>query len=246
MGFFSFLSGKSKQDDAGIEPIFVDFHSHLLPGIDDGCQTMEETLDNIEELKKQGIKRIITTPHIFNELYPNTPEIIRGKLNEVRKALRENKIDVEIEATAEYYLDEWFIKNYKTMELLTIKGKYLLVETNYIDRPYFLEQILFDLQTSGYRVIFAHPERYNYLIQDFRQFHELFDTGILFQCNLLSFTGYYSPRVQKAAEYLLKHKMIHMVGSDTHKMRHTATITKFKQSKEYRNLLRLNLLNNSL
>ncbi|NUM32618.1 MAG: capsular biosynthesis protein [Bacteroidetes bacterium] len=226
--------------------IFVDFHSHLLPGIDDGCATLDESVENILELQSQGIKKIITTPHIFSEAYPNTPEIINEKLELLKSVLAEKKIEIEITAAAEYYLDEWFCKNYKNLKLLTIKENHLLVETNYMEKPYFMEQILFDLQLDGYKIILAHPERYNYLLNDFRQFDKFFDTGILFQCNLLSFTGYYSPQIKKAALHLLKNKMIHLVGSDIHKLRHTKAISAFKKTNEYSELLNLGLMNNEL
>ncbi len=246
MGFLDFFKSKPKFAAEPDRSMWVDFHSHLLPGLDDGCKTIENSLENIRELQYQGIKRIITTPHIFKELYPNTPEIIREKLTFLKNALVENNINIEIEATAEYYLDEWFCNNFQSMELLTMKGNYILVETNYMERPHFLEQIIFDLQTSGYKVILAHPERYNYLINNYQTFHTLHDSGVLFQCNLLSFTGYYSPQIKSAAQYLLKKKMIHMVGSDIHKIRHSETLTKFKKSNEYQELLKLDLLNNSL
>ncbi|MCB9251904.1 MAG: capsular biosynthesis protein [Flavobacteriales bacterium] len=245
MGIFDFFKS-DKPNEIADTTLKVDFHSHLLPGIDDGCQTMEDTLENIRELQSQGIEKILTTPHIFKELYPNTPEIIREKLELVRKTLKDNDLQIEIHAAAEYYLDEWFIQNFKNMEILTIKDKYILVETNYMERPHFLQEILFELQISGYKVILAHPERYNYLLSDFRQFEDLFNTGVLFQCNLLSFTGYYSPVIKKAAHYLLKNKMVHMVGSDIHKIKHSKTIGQFKKTKEYKDLMKLNLLNNSL
>ena len=246
MGLFDFLKSRPKFADEPDKSIWVDFHSHLLPGIDDGCKTIEDTILNIRELEYQGIKKIITTPHIFKELYPNTPQIIREKLDIVKKALIDNNIKIEIEAAAEYYLDEWFCQNYDKMELLTLFDKHILVETNYMDRPPFLEQIFFDLQTSGYKVIFAHPERYNYLLNNYEAFHTFYDAGILFQCNLLSFTGYYSPQIKKAAQYLLKNKMIHLVGSDIHKIRHSQTISQFKKSKDYLELMKLDLLNNQL
>lgn len=246
MGIFDIFKSKPKFSAEPDRSMWVDFHSHLLPGIDDGCKTINDSLENIRGLQHQGVKRIITTPHIFNELYPNTPDIIREKLALLKKALVENNMDIEIEAAAEYYLDEWFCQNYRSMELLTLSGNHILVETNYMDRPHFLEQIFFDLQTSGYKVIFAHPERYNYLLNNYNAFHKLHDSGILFQCNLLSFTGYYSPQIKKAAEYLLKHKMIHLVGSDIHKIKHTQTITHLKKSQTYQELLKLDLLNNSL
>lgn len=244
--FLNFFNGKPKLASEPDRSHWVDFHSHLLPGIDDGCKTIEDSIENIRELQYQGVKRIITTPHIFKELYPNTPEIIREKLIHVKTALIQNNISIEMEAAAEYYLDEWFCQNFQTMDLLTFKGNHLLVETNYMDRPHFLEQIFFDLQTSGYKVVFAHPERYNYLLNNYDAFHRLYDNGILFQCNLLSFTGYYSPQIKKAAHYLLKNKMISMVGSDIHRINHARVITEFKKTKDYQALMKLNLLNNSL
>ena len=209
MGFLDFFKSKPKFAAEPDRSMWVDFHSHLLPGLDDGCKTIENSLENIRELQYQGIKRIITTPHIFKELYPNTPEIIREKLTFLKNALVENNINIEIEATAEYYLDEWFCNNFQSMELLTMKGNYIL-------------------------------------INNYQTFHTLHDSGVLFQCNLLSFTGYYSPQIKSAAQYLLKKKMIHMVGSDIHKIRHSETLTKFKRSNEYQELLKLDLLNNSL
>lgn len=248
MGFLNFFKKNNDNTPAvsEVEEIHVDFHSHLLPDIDDGCSNLEESVENIIELKNQGISKIITTPHIFNQVYPNTPEIIEEKLILLKDKLNVLNIEIEINAAAEYYLDEWFCNYFDKIKLLTVGNNHLLVETNYMEKPPFLEQILFDLQTSGYKIIFAHPERYNYLLNDFSLFDRLFDTGILFQCNLLSFTGYYSPQIKKAAMYLLKKRMIHLVGSDIHKIKHTLEISKFKNTHEYKEILKLGMLNNSL
>lgn len=247
MGFLDIFK-KNKDLPVGEHflPITVDFHSHLLPGIDDGCSNVEESIENILELKKQGITKIITTPHIFSEAYPSTPEIIIEKLHFLKEKLIEKGIEIELQAAAEYYLDDWFCKNFEKIDLLTIGDNYILVETNYMEKPHFLTQILFDLQTCGYRIILAHPERYNYLLNDYEMFGKLFDTGILFQCNLLSFTGYYSPQIKKAANYLLKNKMIHLVGSDIHKIRHTKAISEFKKTHQYAQIIKLGMLNNTL
>ncbi len=230
----------------------VDVHSHLLPGIDDGAKTLDDSLDMIERMSNNGIRKIITTPHIMYEYYRNTPEIIRQKLEFVQEAVAEKGIQVELRAAAEYYLDDAFIEMVQSKApLLCIGEKKVLVETNYIQAHPQLEQVFFDLKINGYQPVFAHPERYSYMVgrndkETLARYRKIFDTGILFQMNLLSFTGYYGPQIKKVAELLLKEGMLHLVGSDAHRMEHVRIINQMKQTKLFERITAVELQNNSL
>jgi protein-tyrosine phosphatase len=230
----------------------VDVHSHLLPGIDDGAKTLEDTLDMIERKCRFGMRKIITTPHIMYEFYRNTPEIIHQKLEFVREALKERGMAVQLEAAAEYYIDDAFISMVKNKEpLLTFGNKHILVETNYIQsHPQFL-QVVFDLKIQGYNPVFAHPERYAYLSrtrdkETLALYQRIFDSGALFQLNLLSFAGYYGPQIKHTAELLLKEGMIHMVGSDAHKIEHVRIINAMKERRLFERIMAADLMNNQL
>jgi len=198
----------------------VDLHSHLIPGIDDGAQDMEDSLELIQGLHDLGYRKLITTPHIMNDLYPNSPEVIRGGLRNVREALREAGIDVEIEAAAEYLLDEGFTQKLQAGNLLTLPGKRVLVEMSFISAPPTLNDMLFQLQTKGYRPVMAHPERYLYYAQDFDHFRRLKELGCELQVNLLSLTGYYGKPEKKTAQRLLKEGLVDFLGTDLHHIRH--------------------------
>jgi tyrosine-protein phosphatase YwqE len=236
---------KPKLSSQSDKSLMVDFHSHLLPGIDDGCNNITQSLEIVRELQKQGVKHIITTPHIIQGLYPNTPEIIGRKKKDLEKAMAEEGIDISLEAAAEYYLDEWFMEQMKENRgFLTFAGRHILIETNYIEKPHFLEAAIFNLNVEKYSIVFAHPERYHYLLKDFGQFERLHDSGVLFQLNLMSLTGHYGPQVLKAANYLLNKGLVDLVGSDIHKIEHARMISHLKRTESYRKLEPERWLNN--
>ena len=195
-------------------------HAHWLPGIDDGAETMEQSLAMIRRLGELGYRKLIATPHVMADLYPNTSATIRGKLEEVRAAAREAGIDTELDAAAEYLLDEGFAAKIKSGELLTLPGRRVLVELSFIAPPPNLDQTLFQLQTAGYRPILAHPERYLYYHTRFAAYEELHSRGIVLQVNLLSLTGYYGSSIQKIAQRLIKKNLVDFIGTDAHHDRH--------------------------
>ncbi|MBX9851280.1 MAG: capsular biosynthesis protein [Cytophagaceae bacterium] len=222
-------------------------HSHVLPGIDDGAGNLDDSLQIIEEFIALGYKKIITTPHIMGDFFKNTPEIINSKLAELRAVLQKQKIEFEVEAAAEYYLDEWFMSHIqKEKPLLTFGDRYVLFETSYINESAYLTEAVFHLRSMEYRPVLAHPERYTYLYQDFKKFKEIYDKGVLFQVNLNSFSGYYSEGAKKFAIKLLENNMIDFAGSDCHGARHMQALKKTRQTKEYQKLLASKILNNTL
>ncbi|WP_432671672.1 tyrosine-protein phosphatase [Flavobacterium sp. SM2513] len=198
----------------------VDFHSHLLFGIDDGAKTFQETLHLTKSLMNFGIKQIITTPHIMQHVWDNTSEGIIERKNEVNALLLEEGIDISFHAAAEYLMDDNFVQLFKKQKLLTLKENYVLVEMSYINAPIQLYDILFDLQVAGYRPVLAHPERYNFYHHNFDEYQKLKKAGCLFQLNLLSVVGYYGENVAKTAQKLLAQGLIDFASSDTHHQKH--------------------------
>jgi protein-tyrosine phosphatase len=195
----------------------TDLHSHLLPGIDDGVQSLEESIEVIKGFKNLGYKKLITTPHIMHDFYRNDADIILSKLKEVREALRSANIDIELEAAAEYYLDEHFHEMINSASrLLTFGDKYILFELSFIAKPLTVKEAIFNLQTKGYKPVLAHAERYLYFRESFNELQDLYDNGVLLQINLLSLSGYYSKSAKKMANQLLKQKMVSFIGSDCH------------------------------
>ena len=204
-----------------IPPNYIDIHNHLIPGIDDGSKTFEESLELITKMRSYGIKNFVCTPHIMDSVYNNTPQIINKKLNELQAFIKSKGItDVTIRAAAEYLLDANFENLLKEKELLTLKDNKILVELSYHNAPLNLYDILFKIQIAGYQPVLAHPERYAFYHKDMSAYKKMKEAGCLFQLNLLSLTTYYGKEVQKVALKLLKEGLIDFVGSDTHHSRH--------------------------
>jgi len=247
MGLFDFLRKGNKETVTDLSPVLVDMHSHVLPGLDDGAESMLDSVELIRELSKLGYKKLIATPHIMGDFFKNTPEIINKKLELVRKALKEHQVDVELDAAAEYYLDEWFIKLLDSnTPLLTFGNKYLLFETSYINESAYFKEALFKIKSLGLKPVLAHPERYTYLYSDFSRFQDLYNQGVLFQININSLSGYYSKTAQKYAAKLIEKNMVDFIGTDCHGVRHVEALRKARSTKEYSKLLYSKILNNSL
>ena len=196
---------------------FVDIHSHLLPGIDDGSKSMGESVKLITEMNSIGIQNIITSPHILGSTYPNSPEIINSKLEAVNTELGLNK---PIKSAAEYMLDQQFENFLEAENLLTLKDRYILIEMSFFNAPINLYEILFKIQLKGYIPVLAHPERYPFLHKRFEEFTKLKNAGCKFQLNLLSLSHHYGKEVQQCAQKLLKENYYDFVGTDVHNSGH--------------------------
>lgn len=256
-GFWQRLLGTGQADKQhGASPplaaLKADMHSHLLPGLDDGAETLAHSLDLLRELRTLGFSKLVMTPHIMGDFYKNTPEGIRHALATLRAAATEAGLgDIALECAAEYYLDEWLGRKLAAgTELLTFGGeqRYLLIETSYLNEPLNLTGTLFELQAAGYRPVLAHPERYVYFYSRFTEIEKLRqEHGVLLQLNLNSLAGYYSPAARQVAEKLIDAGLVDFVGTDTHHLRHTAALAnKTVKSAYFRKLMELPLLNNTL
>ena len=211
---------------------FVDIHSHLLPGIDDGAKNLQSSIELIQKMSSYGIKNFITTPHVLGDVYPNSSKTIKEKLLEVQNELkRQNISDITISAAAEYMMDEQFVKLLEKDDILTLKDNYILVEMSYFSAPFNLYEVLFEIQLKGYKPILAHPERYNFYHTNFENYYKLKKAGCLFQLNLLSLTPQYGNNVQKISSKLLNEGLYDFVGTDTHHSKHLELLKKIGNEK---------------
>ncbi len=212
---------KSKPKLASLLPSnYVDIHSHLLPGIDDGAKTIDDSKFILESMLGFGFNQVITTPHTIKTVWDNTKEGIESTYEKTKTELEELTSKVQLRAASEYMMDENFVALFKSEKLLTLKDNYVLVEMSYLNPPIQLLDILFELQLEGYKPVLAHPERYNFYHSKPKEFDKLKKAGCLFQMNLLSSVGYYGKEVSAAADKLLANEMIDFVGSDIHHAQH--------------------------
>lgn len=221
MGIFSKLFKKqSKLDPIDLSILKTDLHSHLIPGIDDGSKSMDDSLNMLRKFSDLGYSKVITTPHIMSDFYKNTPEIILGGLEKVRAAIKAEGIPIKIEAAAEYYLDENFSALIEKKELLTFGDNHVLFELSFVDEPARIKEAIFGMITEGFKPILAHVERYPYYINNLDVLEDFKARGCLLQLNINSLSGHYGPQVKKWAQEVIERDLIDVVGSDCHHMGH--------------------------
>jgi protein-tyrosine phosphatase len=208
-------------------PFQTDIHSHILPGIDDGSPDIETSLQLVKGIYDLGIRKTVATPHVISDIYRNTPETINAALATLRLACAEAGINIEINAAAEYMLDDYFLRLLQTdSPILCVHKNIILTEQSYASSSNNLNEIAFEIMTKGYRPIMAHPERYFYYHNDYQQYSHLKDMGFFLQVNILSLVGYYGKSVAKAAKYILENDMADFIGTDMHHNRHLAILQK--------------------
>ncbi|MEK6782567.1 MAG: CpsB/CapC family capsule biosynthesis tyrosine phosphatase [Bacteroidota bacterium] len=229
-------------------PLTCDIHSHLLPDMDDGVKTFEESWQIIQRFEDLGYRKLITTPHIMNDFYRNTTVGIQTKKDQLISFLNEKNSSIQIEAAAEYYLDESLIQSIDNNEKLMTFGqeRYVLFETNFLTEPYQLNDFIFKITTQRYKPVLAHPERYEYLNKNFTKMEDLRNRGVVFQLNILSLIGFYSVPIQKMAEGMIDKGWIDFIGSDCHNEQYSILIEKAQRTKYFKKALDLPLLNHML
>lgn len=205
---------KHTLEDSGYFLAFTDWHCHILPGVDDGVQSMDESLQILAEYERLGVKEVWLTPHIMEDI-PNTTEKLRERFIELRTAYQGS---VTLHLASENMLDNLFEERLEKNDLLPIgkDGKHLLVETSYFNPPMGLNNILLRIKAKGYYPILAHPERYLYMNEN--DYQRLSSMGIEFQLNQLSLFGLYGKDVQKRAMLLQKQDLYHYTGTDLHSL----------------------------
>ena len=213
MGIWPFKK-KITLKESGIFQGFTDWHSHILPGVDDGIKTIEESLEVLQEYENLGFKKVWLTPHVMED-YPNETETLRKKFEELKAQWQGN---MEIALASENMLDNIFEERLEKNDFLPIgeAGDHLLVETSYYTPPYAMDEMLEGARKKGYNLILAHPERYRYMEE--KDYVKLKEKNIKFQLNLLSLVGAYGEQARKKAEWLISKDMVDLLGSDVHRL----------------------------
>lgn len=203
----------------------VDMHSHLLPGLDDGCENATQSVALLERLADLGLQKFYFTPHIIQDMYPNTAASIGDAFHTLRREA-ENVQHLAAGYAAEYMIDSAFDQQFakNPRNLLCLPGGHVLIEMSYIEESKMIEKVVFDLQMEGYIPILAHPERYLFYQRDPKKIQRFQDIGCLLQLNLLSLIGYYGRNERHVAKYLLEKGMINLVGTDVHHERHVRAL----------------------
>ena len=204
---------KQTWEQSGFFRGFTDWHCHILPGVDDGVQTMDEALEILAEYERLGVREVWLTPHVMEDI-PNSTDGLRERFAELQAAY---KGKVELNLASENMLDRLFEERLQKDDLLPWgkDGKHLLVETSYFNPPMGLNNILLRIKAKGYYPVLAHPERYLYM--DMAAYQRLKSLDVKFQLNLFSLTGLYGKDAQKKANDLLKAGMYDYTGTDLHR-----------------------------
>ncbi len=217
----------------------TDVHCHILPGVDHGAQTVEDSLAMLRAQKDMGISRVVLTSHVTAETFENTPETLKSAFELLKQAVSEAEdlCHMQLFLSAEYRIDEFWDKQYKLGNQIAMPGNYILMENSFHQELLELDNLLFDLRVKGYRPILAHPERYGYYAQRHQRLEQLHNMGIKFQVNLLSLAGYFGQHCRETALWMAKNGMVDMLGSDMHGMDHAKVIKAYINSKEWRKLV---------
>ncbi len=208
----------------------IDIHSHLIPGIDDGAQSPEETLTLIRKLQEMGYEKAVTTPHIYFGMFPNSEEKIKEEYNKINDLLKKQNIDFSLQAAAEYFLEDEVLKKVKNHpeNLLTFgkKEKFLLFEMSPRYPSVLLREFVLELRKNNIVPVLAHPARYSYVWGRTESLKEWKAMGIRIQANLNSFTATYGGKVKETALEIARKGLIDFLGTDTHYLKHLESIEK--------------------
>jgi len=214
----------------------TDVHCHILPGVDHGSQSVEQSLEMLQAEVDMGINNVVCTSHVTEVTFENTPQTLNDAFRILQSAVQEAGMDVNLFLSAEYRMDEYFNRENAAGHLIPMPGKYILLENSFQQELMQLDELLFDMQVRGFKTILAHPERYGYYARRRQRYNQLHNAGAKFQVNILSFTGYFGEEARDVALWLAHNNMIEFLGSDMHNMKHAHIIAEYLNSKEWRKL----------
>lgn len=231
-------------------PFTTDIHCHILPGVDDGSPDVDTSIALVERMQKWGIKRIIASPHVTESSFENTPDILDPALEQLQNELAKRGNNISVSRSSENRIDEFFLDLLAKGQIKPLPNNYLIVECSFIQEPWHIDQILYDIKIKGYKPIIAHPERYFYYHgRNNDRYTQLHDSGTLFQINVLSLAGAYGKPEKKVAEELIEKGYVDFLGTDLHNYRHADIIDKYlttSDARKHAKALQGHLLNDQL
>ncbi len=248
-GLFKKGGERNNRTEKDFSCLLADMHAHILPGIDDGAATLDDAIDLVRRMQSMGYTKVIATPHISTDFYPNTPDIISDRLDFLREALRSvDDITISIDAGAEYMIDDHFLSLlHNGQRLMPIHNTYILFEMGFVQEHPLLQEAIFAIQTAGFKPLLAHPERYTYYHSHDEDFWKsLKSRGCLLQVNVLSLSGYYGKSIKEKAWQLLKGGFYDFCGTDIHHVRHCTALQQFCSTGLYAKLSDYDFLNKTL
>jgi putative capsular polysaccharide biosynthesis protein len=195
----------------------IDMHCHIIPAIDDGSKSVTETFNMAIAAANMGYKGIFATPHYIEDRHETSCKDIENSVEVLNKMLKEKNIDLKIYVGNEIYICNNLLELLQENKVFTLgKSKYVLFELPFNGEVLNLKQIISELGHIGYIPILAHPERYEFIFNDYKKVIPLIEEGALIQINLASIVGYYGSKSQKCVEKLLKNNLVHFIGTDSH------------------------------
>lgn len=203
----------------------IDIHSHVIPAVDDGSASVEETFEMIKEAKQVGFTDIILTSHfLLNHYETEANELIFWK-DKLQEVLNKQAINIKLHSGMEIYISNQMEELIKNKRLLTLaNSRYMLMELPMGSTIQYLDHVLYFLESIGIKPIIAHPERYKCVQDDPDIVQEYKDKGALIQCNYASILGIYGNNAKKTVKKLLKSGYVDFLGSDCHKQKQIYTI----------------------
>lgn len=201
----------------------IDIHSHILPEIDDGSNSLSESIEIIKKAYNSGVTDLVLTPHFILGSSYNANNKAKTKLfNSLKKEIKKEKLPINLYLGNEVFIETNILDLIKTGEITTLNNsKYLLFELPMHNEFKQLKQVVFELKLNGYIPVLAHPERYSLFKKNPQIITDLLEQGVLFQCNISSFYGRHGKEAKQLFILMLKHHMIHFISSDTHHIEDT-------------------------
>ncbi|EHI99670.1 Protein-tyrosine-phosphatase [Clostridium sp. DL-VIII] len=197
--------------------MIADIHSHILPGIDDGSENMEMTLEMLRNAERNGTREIVATPHYLLEYGDATINEVKALTEEVAAAANREGINIKIYSGQEIYYNENIIENFLQGNIGTINdSRYMLIEFPMHGFDNNIVDVIYELQVRDIVPIIAHPERYKPFREEPSLINKFIDAGYLFQINSGSIEGKFGESVRKTASLYLENNIYNFIGSDAH------------------------------
>ena len=196
----------------------IDFHSHIIPQVDDGSKNLKQTDELLNEASEAGFDKIIFTPHYIKEYYKSKVEYNKLWVEGIKQLIEKENLNLQVYLGNESYLSDDIVDLLKNDEITTINNsKYLLMEMPLNAKPINMFNVVYNLKENGIVPIIAHPERYVFVQQDPFIIYQLIKNGCLAQSNYGSFLGNYGEKAKVLVKKLLENNMVHFLGSDVHR-----------------------------